>query len=138
MLLHFFHLGALNFTEQVGSKNEVVQLLVFRCHYVVFRTLPFFAAIVKENDVFAYVHNGVHVVRIDNGRYVVVFRNAVYQVVNDERRFRVESRVWLVAEQVARVHRNGARYGHALLHTPAYLARHFVFGFEQVDTLETA
>ena len=45
---------------------------------------------------------GVHVVRVDDRRDVVLARDFVDQVVDDDRGLRVEARVGLVAEQVTR------------------------------------
>ena len=68
----FFHFHFLHFAEQIGCENEVVEVLVCSSHHVVFGALPFLAALVYEQDVFADAHHRVHVVGVDDGCDVVL------------------------------------------------------------------
>ena len=52
LVFHFLHL-----LEQVGSKDEVVELLVARRYYEVLVALPLLSSVGYEHDVFAYSHH---------------------------------------------------------------------------------
>ena len=68
--------------------------------------------------------------RVDDRRDVVLLRDLVDQVVDDDRGLRIEARVGFVAEQVARIEHDGPRDGHALDHAARQLGR------VEADTLQ--
>lgn len=80
----FFAFDFLDFTEEVGSKNKVVEQFVVRVHHFVLRAFPFLTTLVDVKDVFANAHYGVHVVGIDDGRRVKLPSDVVNEVVDDE------------------------------------------------------
>ena len=90
---------------------------------VVLRALPPLAALVDVDDLLADLHHGVHVVRVDDRRDAVLLGDLVDEVVDNDRRLRIEARVGFVAEQVARIHDDGPRDGHALDHAARQLGR---------------
>ena len=90
--------------------------------------MPLLCPIVDKDDVFANTHHRIHVVCIDDGRYSEIVSDATEKLVDDQRSLRVETRVWLVAEQVLWVERDGSGYGNTFLHTSRDLSRKFVLG----------
>lgn len=114
-------LRRLDFLEEVAGEDEVVQSLVLGLIYGVFRALPFHLALFEEDDMVANLEDGVHVVRVDDGADIVFGGDLVDELVYDERRLGVETRVRLVAEQIFGVHRDGSCDGYAFLHTAGNL-----------------
>ena len=74
---------------------------------------------------------------VDDGGDVKLFRDAAQQFVDDERCVWVQSRVWLVAEQIFGVKDDGACYGHTLLHAARDLAREFLLSVDKVYAVKT-
>ena len=99
--------------------------------------LPPLVSLVDVDDLLADLHYGVHVVGIDYRGYVILLGNVADQIVDDHRRLRVETRVGLVAEQIARIEHYGARYGHALYHAAAELRRIETVGARQLHAVQT-
>jgi hypothetical protein len=58
---------------------------------IVSATLPLLYAIAQEDNIIAYLHDGVHIVAIDNGADAILLRNVLYQLVNNETGLRVQS-----------------------------------------------
>ena len=83
---------------------------------------------VDVDDLLPDLHDGVHVVGVDDRGDVVLLGNLVDQVVDDDRGLRIEARVGLVAEEVARVQDDRARDGHALDHAARQLRRVEIVG----------
>ena len=69
------------------------------------------------DDFFANLHNGVHIVGIDDGGDIILHSNIVDKVIDDDRGLRIEAGVWLVTEEVLRVEYYGSRNGCTLNHT---------------------
>lgn len=67
-----FHFYFLYLSEQVGCKYKVVKLLICGRDDLVLVALPFLVTFIDETNILANAHDGVHVVRIDDGRHVVV------------------------------------------------------------------
>ena len=116
----FDSLGALGHRR---GEDKVVQLAVLGVEDALLGPLPPLAAVVDVDDLLADLHHGVHVVRVDDRRDVVLLRDLVDQVVDDDRGLRVEARVGFVAEQVAWIEHDGPRDGHALDHAARQLGR---------------
>ncbi len=74
--------------------------------------------------------------RVDYRRHVILLRDVVDEVVDNERGFRVKSRVRFVAKQVFGVQGDGAGYGHSLLHAAREFAGGFALRFDEVDAVE--
>ena len=70
---------------------------------------------------------------VDDRGDVVLLGDLVDQVVDDDRGLRIEARVGLVAEEVARVEYDGAGDGHTLGHAAAKLRGVEVVGIVEVD-----
>ena len=62
-------------SEEVAGKNEVVQLLVCRVHHVVLCAFPLLMALINKDDVLADSHYRVHVVRVNDGGNIILFRD---------------------------------------------------------------
>ncbi len=110
------------------GEDEIVQLAVVRVQDVLLGAFPPFAALVDVDDLLPDLHDGVHVVGVDDRGDVVLLGNLVDQVVDDDRSLRIEARVGLVAEEVARVQDDRARDGHALDHAARQLRRVEIVG----------
>ncbi len=132
-----FHLHFLHLSEEVGSEDEVVELLVGRSHYLVFVALPFLVTLVDEADVLTDAHHRVHIVGIDDGCHIVILGDAREEFVDDERSLWVETRVRFIAEEVFRIDHDGTGNGYTFLHTTRDLARILLLGVYQVDAVET-
>ena len=102
---------------------------------LIFRALPLLHALLDEDDVVADVHHGVHVVGVDHGGHLILHRDVVNQVVDQEGGLRVEAGVGFVAEKVLRVERDGSCDGRTLHHTATDLRGVEVARIGQVDTL---
>ena len=76
----YFHI--FYFTEQVGSKYEIIQQFVAGSEDVVFCAFPFFPSFVDINDLFSDSHHGVHVMRVDDCRHVVFPGDVVYKIID--------------------------------------------------------
>ena len=85
------HLHLLDFPEQVGCEDEVVEGFVVGGDDLVFCSLPFFNTFFDEDDVFPDIHYGVHVMGVDNRGHLIFRCNIVDQVVYQQGRFRVQS-----------------------------------------------
>ena len=105
------------------GEDEIVQFRIVGVQDIVLGPLPPLAAVVDVYDLLADLHHGVHVVRIDDRRDAVLLGDLVDQVIDDDRGLRVEARVGLVAEQIARVHDDGPGDGHPLDHAARQLGR---------------
>ena len=68
-------------------------------------------------DLIADSTHGVHIVRIDDGRDIVLLRKLVDELVDDRRGLGVKTGVRLVAEEILGLQGDGTSNGHALLHT---------------------
>ncbi len=126
----------LYFSQQVAGEDEGVEFLVGGTHYFVLRAFPLLASVADVENALAYAKNGVHIVCVDDGCHAVFVGDATDEVVDDEARLGVETRVGFVAEQILGVEGNGSCYGNTLLHAAAYLARHLALGTLQVDSLK--
>ena len=62
-----------------------------------------------EADVFTDTHYRVHIVGIDDGCHIVILGDAREEFVDDERSLWVETRVRFIAEEVFRIHHEGAK-----------------------------
>lgn len=71
------HLHLLDFPEQVGCEDEVVEGFVVGGDDLVFCSLPFFNAFFDEDDVFPDIHYGVHVMGVDNRGHLIFRCNIV-------------------------------------------------------------
>ena len=69
------------------------------------------------DDLLTNLHNGVHIVGIDDGGDIILASNALDKVIDNDRGLRVESRVRLVTEEVARVEHDSAGDSGTLDHT---------------------
>ena len=119
------------------GEDEIVEFGIVGVQYLLVRPFPPLFALVNIDDFFAYLHYRVHVVRVDYGRYAVLLRYAVNQIVDDNRGLRVQTRIWLVAEQIARIHHNSPRNGYALNHYARQLRRIEMVGIRQIDAAQT-
>ncbi len=104
-----------NFLEEARGEYEVVEGLVRRGVDLAHVANPLAIALVDKDDVLAYAEHAVHVVGVDYGGYAVLVGDVAQQFVNQYARLGVEAAVGLVAEEVARVERDGTGYGHTLL-----------------------
>ncbi len=59
--------------------------------------------LIYEHDVFSDAEHGVRVMGIDDGGYAILMRDVAEQLVDQDGCLRVESGVWLVAEEIFRV-----------------------------------
>ena len=89
-----------------------------------------------EADVLTDTHHRVHIVGVDDGCHIVILGDAREEFVDDERSLWIETRVRLIAEEVFRIHHDGAGDGNTFLHTTRDFARVFLLGINQVDTVE--
>ena len=103
---------------------------------VVLVALPVHHAVGEEGDVVADTEHGIHVVGVDHGGDVVLAGDVVDELVDEDGGLRVEARVGFVAEEVARVERDGTGDGDALLHAARQLGGHLLVRTLQVDTVE--
>ena len=76
--------GTTHVLQQVAGEDKVGKSLVLGVHDVCGNTLPFLLSLVNEDNGLTNAHNGVHIVRIDDGRHVVLLGDAVQQFVNDK------------------------------------------------------
>ena len=90
----------LDFLEEVGGKHEVAESLVGCLVYKFLITNPLAMSFINENDVFTDAKHGVHVVGVDDGRYLIFMGDIAQQLVDKDRCLRVETGVRLVAEKV--------------------------------------
>ena len=130
------HFHVFHFLEQVGSEDKFVQSFVAGGEDFLFRAMPFFVPFVDEEDALADAEHGVHVMGVDDGRHVIFRCDAVDEVVDDQRRLRVEAGVRLVAEKVLRVQGDGTRDGYTFLHAAADFAGIFLLRFLEVDAVQ--
>ena len=72
---------------------------------------------------------------VDNRCDIVFLGDVAQKFINENRRLRVEARVWLIAEKIFRIKRNGTRNSHTLLHSATYLRGILVVGTLQVHAL---
>ena len=119
------------------AKIKVVQCFVLGSNNLFAVTLPFFYAFFDEDDVFTDIHDGVHVMRVDDSRHFVFSGDIVDQIVDDQRSLGVQPGVRFVTEQVFRVQGDRTGNGGTLHHTSADLGRVEVAGFRQVHTVQT-
>ena len=73
-----------DFAHEVAGEDEVVEEGVGRVEHAVFVASPFYCSFVNEDDAFTDVHDGVHVVCVDEGGDAVFVSDALYEVVDDE------------------------------------------------------
>lgn len=67
-----FHFYFLYLSEQVGCEDQVVEFLICGRDDLVLVALPFLVTFIDETNILANSHDGVHVVRIDDGRHVEI------------------------------------------------------------------
>ena len=113
--------------KQVAGEDEGCEAFVGGGHDLILVANPFQLSLVYIYNMFAYSHDGVHVVGVDDGGHVVFLGDAVDKFVYDQRGLGVEARVWLVAEKVLGVQRYGTCYGHAFLHASGDFAGELLF-----------
>ena len=92
---------------------------------------------VDIDDFLSDTHYGVHVVGIDERGHVVFTSDVLYQLVDNERGFRVQTGVRFVAEQILRIQGNSTCNGHTLLHTATDFTGKFIFRFDKVHAFQT-
>ena len=126
----------LYFSQQVAGKDEGIELFVGGSHYFVLRAFPLLVSVADVENALANAENGVHVVCVDDGCHAVFVGDATDEVVDDEARLGVETRVGFVAEKILGVEGDGSCYGNTLLHAAAYLAWHLALGTLQVDSFK--
>ena len=73
---------------------------------------------------------------IDDRRDAILLGDAGEELVDDERGLRVEAGVGLVAEEILRIHHDGAGDGDTLLHTSRNLAWKLASRSVEVDAVE--
>lgn len=76
---------------QLRGKDETIQCFVVGVEDVVTRTLPLFLAAFEEDNVVAYLHNGVHVVGVDDGADVILAGDILDEFVNNQRGLRIQA-----------------------------------------------
>lgn len=103
--------GGLHFFEQVRGENKVVERVVFGGENLLFRACPSDFSLVDQHNVRPDFHHGVHVVCVHHRGDAILGSDVLYQAVDDERCYGVQTRVWLVAKEVFRVQCDGARNG---------------------------
>ena len=81
---HSLHFHVLHLTEQVGSKDKVIQSFIGRSKDIIFRTFPLFMSLININHLLTNSQYRVHIMRIDNGRHVIFLRNIVDQIINHQ------------------------------------------------------
>ena len=103
---------------------------------VVFGPLPPLLTFINKDDVFADLHHGVHVVRVDDCRDVVLLRDLMDQVVDQHRGHRIESRVGLVTKQVFGVQYDGPCDSDPFDHSSTKFSRVEMVYVSQIDPFE--
>ena len=93
-------------------------------------------ALVDEEYLLADVAHGGHVVGVDDGGDAVLVGDVADEAVDDARRDGVETRVGLVAEEVARLQSDGAGDGNALLHATTELGGHLLLCIDETHAVE--
>lgn len=106
LTFYVLYLHFLNLAEKVGGKDEIIQAFVGRGKDVIFTAFPFFMPFVDIDDFLSDAHYGIHIVGIDEGSHVVFSGDILYQFVDDERCFRVQTGVGFVAKEILRVQGN--------------------------------
>ena len=81
----------LNFFEQLGGEDEVVEVFVGGAHDLCGVASPAYASLADEDDVLADAEDGVHVVGVDDGGDAIFLCDAMKELVDDEAGLRVES-----------------------------------------------
>lgn len=108
LAFYVLYFNLFHFTEEIGSKNEIIQTLIGRCKNIVFAAFPFFVPFINVDNFFSDTHYRVHVMGIDKGGHIVLTGNVLYQFINDERRLGVQAGIGFIAEQILRIQGNGA------------------------------
>lgn len=74
-----------HFFQQVAGEDKVGETLVLGVHNLTADALPLLMSFEDEDDIFANAHDGVHVVRVDDGGNAEFLGDAVQQVVDNQR-----------------------------------------------------
>ena len=79
------------FLEQFAGKHEIVQCFVVAIHDLVSGSLPLFLAVFEEQHIVADLHDGVHVMAVDDRTNIELACDIVYQCINYQTRFRIQA-----------------------------------------------
>ena len=69
---------------QLRGKDKIVECFVVSMEDLVARTFPLLLAAFEEDNIVAHLHDGVHVMGVDNGADVILLRNVLYEFVDYE------------------------------------------------------
>ncbi len=108
---------SLHLAEEIRGEYEVVKTLAVALINGLVIAGPVAVAFVDEYDMLSYSQHGVHIVRVYHRSDAVFVSDIAKEVVNQNGRTGVKSRIRLVAEKVFGIKCYGTRYGHTLLHT---------------------
>ena len=75
LAFYVLYFNLFHFTEEIGSKNEIIQTLIGRCKNIVFAAFPFFMPFINVDNFFSDTHYRVHVMGIDEGGHIVLTGN---------------------------------------------------------------
>lgn len=78
-------------TKNITGKDEIFQLFIGRIHDFLVAASPLCSSFTDEGDVLAYAHHRIHVMRIDDGGYLVLVRDAGNEFINHDACLRVKS-----------------------------------------------
>ena len=117
--------------------EELAQMWTVGLVYGVACTSPFGAAIVDKEHLFANTAHRTHVVGVDNGGDTLLVSDVADEAVDDTRRYRVEARVGLVAEEVAGFQGDGSGDSYTFLHATTEFGGHLAFSIYQAHAVET-
>ena len=118
------------------GEDKVVQLLIIGLQNVIFRAFPPLLALVDIYNLLANLHHRVHIVSIDDGGNIVLLRNALDKVINDNRGLRVKARVRFVAEEISRIQHDSTSDSRTFNHTARQLRRVEVRCVRKFHTLQ--
>lgn len=76
--------------QELWSKYEIIQSLVFTEDDFLVRAFPFLIALVHVEDIIADFHDTVHVMGIDHSSDIIFDRNLFNEFVDDEGGLRIE------------------------------------------------
>ena len=130
-------LNFLNLPKQVAGKYEGVQFLICTSHDFLLSTLPLLSAVANEDYILANTHYGVHIMSIYNCGHFIFNGNIMNELIYYKTRFGVQTRVWLITEQILWIKGYSTRNGNALLHSATYLSREFIFRPLKIYTFQT-
>lgn len=115
--------------EELRGKHEIVERLVGASVNCVVVSFPVAVSFIDKHDIFSDSEHGVHVVGVDDGGDVIFMGDVAQQVIDQNRRLRVESGVGFVAEKIFGIERDSAGDSHTFLHTARYFGRIFIVAF---------